>query len=222
MAKPLKLLADQLWKNDGVILVSTFDDTIKIGSVVDASRWNNITFLGDAESKLSGDFPEVNGPNLCMLPTMNRQHELDVSAGTDLMNLKIPLKAEGKFKLVKDIVFKFDSPISYSIDSLQLEELIESQPTTFWSKPLGQAMERKNTRIVTQVFRSKFSFFFRGSGGQGVDLKTEGMADLFDASVAGGFKWRNSATIESKIELLVAVEYAFYDKKKGRLIHKLR
>lgn len=218
MAKPLKLLADQLRKNDGVTLVTTFDDSISLGSVVDAPRWNNITFVGNAAGSLTGDFPAGMGPQPCMLPNMNRHHELDLDAGFSLMGIKVPLKIGGSLKRVSDVVFKFDSPLTWTLDSLQLEGLIESQPAGFWDSPLGQALSDKDTRIVTQVFRSKFSFVFRGEDGNAINVQTDIPANALQANVGLKLGWRQEFSLESQNEILVGVKLATYDRKKGRLI----
>ncbi len=45
--KSFKMLADQLWKNHGVSLITTFDSGIVAGSVLERRSWNDISQAGN-------------------------------------------------------------------------------------------------------------------------------------------------------------------------------
>lgn len=207
--KDLKTLAEQLKKNHGVVLITTFDDGVDVGSVLNRKDWNDIDRIGHIGKGLPvASLPSVEGPFACMLADFKRNHEMKLDASLSLLAPGSNVK--GQLGNVADVVVTFDSPQTYSLDLLQLEDAIEAQPQTFWTRALGQALQEKRTRVVFQVIRSKMSFQFRGSGGAGVSVNKFGL----DA----GWQWRNEATIESKKELLVAVEYARYDTGKRRFV----
>jgi hypothetical protein len=50
----------------------------------------------------------------------------------------------------------------------------------------------------------------------GVDLQADKLSDLGNVGLSAGWKWRNEATLESKHEVVLAVDYAWYDWKKRR------
>lgn len=214
--KSLKTLADQLWKNHGITLIPTFDNTISAGSVLSRLHWNNINLIGQlANSSAKDSLPPVEGPKSCLLADFKRSHELNVSAAVSL--LQAPAKIGVKLQTVVDVVANFDSPVTYTMDLLRLEDALEGQPDTFWTTALGQRLSTdKRTRIVYQVIRGKISFMFRGSGGVGVDLQADKIPDLGEVGLSTGWKWRNEATLESKQELVIAVDYAWYNWKRKR------
>jgi len=214
--KSLKTLADQLWKNHGVTLIPTFDDSIEAGSVLDRQNWNNIGVVGHLNKSSAKDaLPTVEGPKSCMLADFKRSHELNVDAALSLLHA--PAKLGAKFQDVTDVVTSFDSPVTYTMDLLQLEDVLETQPDTFWTSAVGQHLSNDNkTRIVFQVIRGKMTFLFRGSGGVGLDVKADKVPNLGDVGLGAEWKWRNEATLESKEEVVLAVDYAWYDVKKRR------
>lgn len=215
--KSLKMLADQLWKNHGVSLVPTFDAGIQPGSVLLRSDWNQIGHIGSIASVIpAAKLPPTVGPSPCMLADFKRSHELNVGAAVELLAAPAGLGAE--LSKVADASATFDSPVTYTMDLLRLEDVLEAQGKKFWDSALGQKLlDRKvgkDTRIVYQTIRGRLSFVFRGSGGVGVDLKSGPLGDLSKVGLKAGWRWRNEATLESKKELTIAVDYAWYDTKR--------
>jgi hypothetical protein len=214
--KSLKTLADQVWKNHGVTLIPTFDNSVEAGTVLGRLDWNNINVIGHlSNTSAGGALPEVQGPKSCMLADFKRSHELNVGAAVSL--LRAPAKIGAKLQRVTDVAVSFDSPVTYTMDLLRLEDVVEQQPGSFWATALGQRLRTDNkTRVVYQVIRGRISFLFRGSGGVGVDLQADKLSDLGNVGLSAGWKWRNEATLESKHEVVLAVDYAWYDWKKRR------
>jgi len=215
--KTLKTLADQLWKNHGVSLVPTFDSSIAPGSVLLRSDWNQLGHIGNITSIVDATkVPPIVGPSPCMLADFKRSHELNVDAAVELLGA--PVNAGVQFNRAADAAAAFDSPVTYTMDLLRLEDVIEAQGKKFWNSALGQKLldrkTGKDTRIVYQTIRGRLSFVFRGSGGVGVDLKSGPLGDLSSVGLKAGWRWRNEATLESKKELVIAVDYAWYDKRR--------
>ena len=69
---------------------------------------------------------------------------------------------------------------------------------------------------ISMTIRGRISFLFRDSGGVDINLKANSLSDLADVGLGSGWSWRNEATLESKSELVLAVDYAWYDWKKRR------
>ena len=215
--KNLKTLADQLWKNHGVSLIPTFDSSIAPGSVLLRTDWNRIGHIGNISSIIpAAQLPPVVGPSPCMLADFKRSHELNIDAAIELLGA--PASVGGQFQRAADAAATFDSPVTYAMDLLRLEDVIESQGKKFWNSALGQKLQErktsKDTRIVFQTIRGRLSFVFRDSGGVGVDLKSGPLGDLSKVGLKAGWRWRNEATLESKKELVIAVDYAWYDKRR--------
>lgn len=210
--KPLKTLASQLKKNHGMLLVSTFDASFTPGTVVNVAGWNDITKI-DHLSREFPNLPAVEGPSACLLADFKRNHELSVDAAATLV--QAPVSAKVQFQKASDVVCAFDSPVTYSLSLLGLEDLLESTPA-IWTKALGQALKLKRTHVVFQTVRGRISFLFRGSGGIGIDLQSGALGNLSSAGLGTGWKWRNEATLESKQEVLIAVEAARYNATKQR------
>ena len=123
--------------------------------------------------------------------------------------------AESQFKRASEALATFDAPVIYSMSLLAIEDATESQPAPFWDRALGQWLRDGKTRVVYQVIRSRLTFIFRGAGGRGLNLKAA-LGPLGSVGLGGQWRWRNEATIESKRELVVAVEAAKYNNGKKR------
>jgi hypothetical protein len=218
MAKGLKTLANQLKRNHGVLLVPTFDAGVKPGTLLAVNSWNNIDRIGhltDDRSITADKLGAIEGPTPCLLADFKRTHELQLDAALDLIKPKGT--AKGQFKRAREVVASFDSPVTYSVSLLQLEDAVETS-AGLWQRNVGQRLRLKKTRVVFQVVRAKLSFLFRGSGGAGMDLKATSLGKLSSVGLGGKWSWRNEATLESKEELVVAVEAARYAFKKKRFI----
>lgn len=218
MAKGLKTLANQLKRNHGVLLIPTFDTGIKPGTLLTVNRWNNIDRIGhltDDRSITAATLGTIEGPSPCLLADFKRTHELQLDAALDLIKPKGTAKAQ--FKRSREVVASFDSPVTYTASLLQLEDVVEAS-AGLWERNVGQRLKLKKTWVVFQVIRAKLSFLFRGSGGVGVNLKATALGKLSNVGLGGKWSWRNEATLESKQELVVAVEAARYGFKKKRFI----
>ncbi len=90
-----------------------------------------------------------------------------------------------------------------------------SQPAPFWDRALGQWLKDGKTRVVYQVIRSRLTFIFRGAGGSGLDIRAV-LGPLGVLGLGGQWRWRFEGTIESKRELVVAVEAGKYNNGKKR------
>jgi len=208
--KSLKTLADELWNSQGITLIPHFDDGIVPGTVLARQNWNNISRIGHVKSAIKQDLlPPVEGPTPCLIPDFRTTHQMNLSGALAL--LRPDGNVSGALKSVRDAVASFDSPVTYTMDLLELEDVIESQDASFWTKALGQHLRDSKTRVVFQIIRGRMSFVFRGGKGVGVDLKAGPLGDLASVGLAAGWQWRNEATLESKRELVLAVDYAWYD-----------
>jgi hypothetical protein len=206
--KSLKTLSEQLEKNHGLVLVTTFDTAIVPGSVLSVKRWSDVTLIGHLKDGIPGDrLPPVEGPMACMLADFRRTHELGVNAALELIRPK-PLAA-AQFLRASEVVASFDSPVSYRMSLIAIEDALEATHG-LWTKALGQQLAAKRTRTVFQVIRGKVTFMFRGSGRAGLDLRSSELGDLRGAGLLAGWSWRNEATLESKEEVVIAVEATRY------------
>lgn len=214
-AKSIKSLSDQLWTNHGVSFIPTFDNGIEPGSVIERRSWNDINHLGHMRKGLTtGVFPATSGPTACLLADFTSAHQLQVSAAIGFLQSKGSLG--GKLGKVKDVIGTFDMPVIYSVDLLELADLIKMQGPPFWQKALGQALGDRRTRVAYQVIKGRIAFLFRDSGGVGVNLEVGAMGDLSSVGLGAGWRWRNEATLESKSELVLGAQMARYDKNKAR------
>ncbi len=213
--KSIKTLADQLWKSHGVSLVTTFDSGIVPGSVLERRSWNDISRVGHLKDGVQvADLPDVEGPVPCMLADFRRSHEMNIDAALRLLQ-PTDAAAESQFKRATEAVATFAAPVIYSMSLLAIEDAIESQPAPFWDRALGQWLKDGKTRVVYQVIRSRLTFIFRGVGGSGLDLRAV-LGPLGGLGLGGQWRWRNEGTIESKRELVVAVEAGKYNNGKKR------
>ncbi len=212
--KSIKTLADQLWKNHGVSLITTFDSGIVPGSVLERRSWHDISRVGHLKDGVkAGDLPYIEGPVPCMLADFRRSHEMNIDAALRLLQPTVTVEAQ--FKPATEAVATFDAPVIYSMSLLAIEDAIESQPAPFWDRALGQWLKDGKTRVVYQVIRSRLTFIFRGAGGSGLDLKAV-LGPLGGLGLGAQWRWRNEGTIESKRELVVAVEAGKYNNGKKR------
>jgi len=216
MAKSLKILADQLRKNNGGIrLTPLFDDGIVPGSAVEVESWNITDRVGHVRELLGKDgIPTIEGPIACLLEDFKRAHDLNLSSAVELLQPSATAKAE--FSRAKEAIAHFDSPVIYGMSLTELEDAIEAADEAAWKKALGQRLQLKKARVVYQVIRGRLSFFFRGQGSVGIDLQGSKLGDLQKAGLSAGWKWRNESTLESKRELVIAVKCARYLMKKQR------
>ncbi len=213
--KSIKALADQLWKNHGVSLITTFDSGIVPGSVLERRSWNDISRVGHLKDGVkAADLPDVQGPVPCMLADFRRSHEMNIDAALRLLQ-PTDAGAESQFKRASEAVATFDAPVIYSMSLLAIEDAIESQPAPFWDRALGQWLKDGKTRVVYQVIRSRLTFIFRGAGGRGLDLRAV-LGPLGGLGLGGQWRWRNEGTRESTRELGVAVEEGKYNNGKKR------
>ncbi len=217
MAKSLRTLAAQLKKNHGFALIPSFDHSIEPGSILEWRRWNDINHIGkltDDRAIRRADLGEIEGPIPCQLADFNRKHEMTVGAALDL--LKPAPSANAEFNRAREVIASFESPVLYSASLFVLEDAIEQDPR-FWDRTVGQHLRLKRRYVVYQIVRAKLSFFFRGGGSAGVDLRASKLGDLATVKLKTGWSWRNEATLESKKEILLAVEMARYLRKRKRL-----
>ena len=216
MAKSLRTLALQLRRNHGVTWIPTFDAGIRPGSVLDFKRWNDVDHIGHLtdDPALAEQDLEVVGPVPCLLADLRRTHEVRLSAALELLQPRPSAQAD--FQRAKEVVVGFDSPVSYTTSLIRLETVLEADPE-LWQRPLGQWLKRRRTRVVFQVIRGRLSFLFRGSGAAGVDLQAE-LANLDRIRLGDRWQWRNEATLESKHEVVLAVETARYRFKHRRFL----
>ncbi len=214
--KSLKTLADQLWDNHGFTLIPTFDGSIEVGTVLARSDWNNLNVVGQLRNSVDVEaLPTIVGPKACMLADFRRSHEVSLEAAVSLIGA--PAKVGGTWQQVTDVSASFDAPVTYTMDLIHLEDVVEALPEKFWNGALGQRLRTdQDTRVVYQVVRGRMSFLFRGSGGVGVDLRASQVIDLANVGLEAAWAWRNEATLESKCEVVLAVDYAWYDAKKQR------
>ena len=220
MAKGLKVLFKQLRQNHGIRLITTFDDAIVPGSLVETHGWSDVNPL----SKLwtdpvitRADLGPVEGPTQVGFVDFSRKHELNMNSALDLIKPKAAAKAG--FDRAKEAVATFESPVAYGLDLVTVENAIEKDPE-FWNRNLGARLLLKNVRVVLRIYRARLSFFFKGSSGASVDLQATPAGDLAKAGLKGGWTWRNSATLESRKEILVGVELYRYNRRKKRLVAK--
>lgn len=214
MGKSLKALSGQLRKNHGVHLVPTFDSGIKPGTIILRKKWNDITKIGrltDDRLITKEKLGPLEGPTPCMLADFNRHHEISVDAAVDL--LQPVAGAKGHFKEAREAVASFNSPVTYSLSLMKIEDAVESDPN-FWNGSVGQHLCRKNVFVVFQIICAKLSFLFRRSGSAGMNLKATPLGNLKAANLSSAWTWRNEAMLESKKEIVVAAEIARYRKKK--------
>ena len=220
MAKGLKVLFKQLRQNHGIRLISTFDDAIVPGSVVELVSWNDVnplTKLWTDPGISREDLGAVEGPTQVGLVDFSRKHELNLGAALDLIKPKAAAKAG--FKHAREAVATFESPVAYGLDVIEVENAIEKDPG-FWNRNLGERLSLRGVRIVLRVYRARLSFFFKGSGGASMDVQGTAAGNLAKAGIKGSWNWRNSATLESAKEILVGVELYRYNKSKKRLVSK--
>lgn len=218
MAKSLRTLATQLKKNHGYALVPTFDDGVRPGTVVERRRWNDLNRIGqltDDDAIARGDLGEIEGPTPCLLTEFNRRHELTLEAALDLLG---PVgSAASEFERSREVVAGFDSPVTYSSSLFTLEDALERDPR-FWERTVGQHLRSRRHYVVYRVVRARLSFLFRGTGSAGIDMKSTKLRNLKSVELSAGWSWRNEATLESKKEILVAVEMARYRSRKKKLV----
>jgi hypothetical protein len=127
--------------------------------------------------------------------------------------IRPPAKVRAKFKRAREAVAKFDSPMIWQMSLFDIEDAVRADDG-IWRKAVGRSLLDKRTRVVYAVVRGKLSFMFRGTGEFGIDVRGD-IGNLQDAKLAGSWKWRNEATLESKQELTIAVETARYLKSRG-------
>ena len=220
MAKGLKVLFKQLRQNHGIRLITTFDDAIVPGSLVETRGWADVTpfsKLWTDPAITRADLGPLEGPTQVGLVDFSRTHELNMTSALELIKPKAAAKAG--FQRAKEAVATFESPVAYGLDLVTVENAIEKDPE-FWNRNLGSRLLLKNVRLVLRVYRARLSFFFKGSGGASVDLQATPAGNLTKAGLRGGWTWRNSATLESKKEILVGVELYRYNRRKKRLVAK--
>ncbi len=208
--KPLKTLADQLRNNYGITLLPTFDTGVVPGSMLSRQSWNDINPIGHlGKALVEGELPAIDGPKACMLADFRRTHEVSVDAALSV--LQPVAGAEAHFQQASDAITSFDSPVTYTMDLNELEDVVEGQPDPFWTKAAAQKLRDKKTRVVYQTVRGRISFVFRGGGGASINLAAGPLSNLAKFQMDAGWRWRNEATIESKDELVLAVNYAKYN-----------
>ncbi|MHC4482389.1 MAG: hypothetical protein ACYSW4_02450 [Planctomycetota bacterium] len=216
MANSLKMLSKRIFKNHGIRLIPTFDGGIRPGSVLEVKSLTDVNHLGHVKGSMNNktSFPVEIGPTPALISDFNNQHELNINGAVEL--LRPSAQARAYFKRAKSAVATFGGVVTYRVDLFKLEEAIEKDKSLLLG-PVGQTLrENRKSRIVYQIFRSTLSFTFVGSGGIGIDLKAE-LGNLKSAKLDAGWKWQNKATLESKKEILVAVEAAKYSFTKKRL-----
>jgi hypothetical protein len=200
------------------MLVPTFEGGIRPGTILDVRRWNDIDAVGaltDDRSIRAEDLGPVEGPTPCLLADLRSVHELQVGAALELLR---PVgAARARFRAAREAVISFDSPVTYKVSLLRLEDAVERDPT-LWERNVGQRLRMKRARVVFQVVRGKLTFLFRGSGGAGIDLESTALRNLGRVKLGQNWSWRNEATLESKRELVLAVETARYQVKRRRFV----
>ena len=108
--KSIKTLADQLWKNHGVSLITTFDSGIVPGSVLERRSWNDISRVGHLKDGVkAGDLPYIEGPVPCMLADFRRSHETNIGAALRLLQPTV-IAIESEFKPATEAVARTHQP----------------------------------------------------------------------------------------------------------------
>jgi hypothetical protein len=218
MAKSLMMLANQLRKNHGVHLVTTFDSGIEPGVLIERKKWSDIhrvARLTDDSAISATDLGPLEGPWPCLLADFTRNHEISLNAAMEL--LQPSASATAAFTKAKQVVACFTAPVIYGRSLVKLEDAIEKDPK-FWERNLAQRLKSRQTFVVFEVVRSKLAFLFRGSGRAGIDLESTALKDLKRAGLSAGWSWRNEATLESKKEMVVGVEIARYNQSSRMLV----
>lgn len=216
MAKSLKVLAAKL-REQGLRLVPTFDLGIVPGSILEVRRWNDINRVGhitDDPAIQPGDL-DIEGPTPCALLDTVRGSGLEVKAALEMLQPSAAAKAE--FLSAKEALVNFDSPVSYTVSRIRLEDTIERAPG-FWDRNTGQHLRPKKRYLTIQVIRGRVAFLFRGSGSGGVDLRSTALKNLKEAGLSGRWRWRNASTLETKDEVVIAVDLARYNFRKKMLV----
>jgi hypothetical protein len=210
MANSLTTLKKEL-KKVGFQLVPSFDTRITPGSIIHRPKWNDLS----KESHINYDKAikamslDVEGPALLGIQNFVKGIDFTVGASAKLLNLT-SASAKASFAKVKQVAVSFETPLSNSMNLDQMSDAINSDPL-FWTRATGRRLLQPKRYVAYQVVTAKIALVFLGKGNIAVGVKARTIGDLKSAGLSSTWKWRNEYSLESKKELVIAVDLAVYD-----------
>jgi hypothetical protein len=210
--KTLKALYKQL-DGQGFTLLTSFDNSYQPGCMVFEERWDDYDNYGMLSNSVTGALPAVEGPTTVGLVDINRHHEISLQAAVEWLGNSITLN--GSPASVRDVVARFEGPVSYRMNLLQLEDLVNAQPEAFWTSAAGKKLQDKKNRVIFQVVMARMSYMFRGAGNVGLVVDGTVPGSPVKVTINAGYQWKNEATIEMKEPMVVGMELAWWDKRRA-------
>jgi len=217
MSRPLRKVSRFFKKNVGAQFNPCFVDAFKPGTLVDVDKGFELDFV-DSLASYGVSLPTPKTAEVS-LPNLARLRGLKFTGGLKA-DLKSVVPVEAGVGTVVDssssLRLGFGDAELHLFGTAAIDRAIRKALKTT-NIDLEYYLDDDDAYVVTGSYFAPVQMELEKDGDAGFNFKAE-FAEVADLDIDAGWKWRNSATLETAEPVLFALELAQWDWKKNRLI----